>query len=84
MAAGAAVVGLMGGTSAAVQMPPPQLLKDDRLTFVTATEANPWQIRPVFQPSFRWDMLNLNVDSASAMGRPIEGFGACFNELGWT
>jgi glucosylceramidase len=31
-------------------------------------------------------MLNLNVDAKSmpAGNRPMEGFGACFNELGWT
>jgi glucosylceramidase len=76
----------MGSGNAVAQMPPPQPLKDDRLTFVTTTEQNPWQSGPVFNPSFRWDMLNLNVDptSVSQAGRPIEGFGACFNELGWT
>jgi len=86
VAAGVAITGLMGDRSAAAQMPSAQPLKDDRLTFVTTTEANPWQSSPVFKPSFRWDMLNLNVDPASAAqaGRPMEGFGACFNELGWT
>ena len=86
MAAGAAITGLMGGIPAPAQMPPLQILKDERLTFVTTTESNPWQKSSVFQPSFRWDMLNLNVDATSAIsaGRPMEGFGACFNELGWT
>ena len=86
VAAGVAITRAMGSGNAVAQMPPPQPLKDDRLTFVTTTEQNPWQSGPVFNPSFRWDMLNLNVDptSVSQAGRPIEGFGACFNELGWT
>jgi glucosylceramidase len=85
-AAGVAFAGLMGSKHAGAQMPRPQPLLDDRLTFVTTTEANPWQSASVFEPSFGWDMLNLNVDPASAVekSRPMEGFGACFNELGWT
>jgi glucosylceramidase len=40
----------------------------------------------VYEPAFNWDLLNLNLDPAKTQpgGRPIEGFGACFNELGWT
>ena len=85
-AAGAAVAGLLGGRQAGAQMPRPEPLKDDRLTFVSTTEANPWQSASVFKPSFDWDMLNLNLDPASAAekSRPMAGFGACFNELGWT
>lgn len=38
---------------------------------------------------FGWDLLNLNVDPAQTeearnAAQAIEGFGACFNELGWT
>ena len=86
VAAGAAVAGLMGGRSAGAQMPRPEALNDDRITFVTTTtEASPWQSAAVFKPSFGWDMLNLNVDATATQGgRPMEGFGACFNELGWT
>jgi glucosylceramidase len=83
VAAGAVVSGLVGSTAASAQMPRPAPLKDDRLTFVTTTEASPWHASPVFGATFGWDMLNLNV-AAAATGRPIEGFGACFNELGWT
>jgi len=85
-AAGAAVAGLLGGRQTGAQMPRPEPLKDDRLTFVSTTEANPWQSASVFKPSFGWDMLDLNLDPASAAekSRPVAGFGACFNELGWT
>jgi glucosylceramidase len=38
----------------------------------------------LLQPAFGWDVLNLNIDAARAIAPPIEGFGACFNELGWT
>ena len=88
-AAGAAITGQllgMGTNLASAQMPHPDPLHDDRLTFVTSTEASPWQTGSVLKPTFSWEMLNLNVDPATASKtrRPIEGFGACFNELGWT
>jgi len=86
ISAGVVAAGLMGGRRALAQMPRPEPLKDDRLSFVTTTEASPWQSSAVFKPSFGWDMLNLNIDAASTApaGKPMEGFGACFNELGWT
>jgi len=86
MAAGAALAGLMGGKTASGQMGRPEPLQDDRIQFVTTTEARAWQTGPVFKPSFGWDMLNLNVDAANVRQgyRPMDGFGACFNELGWT
>ena len=86
MAAGAAIAGLMGGRTAVGQMGRPEPLQDDRIQFVTTTEASAWQLGPVFKPSFGWDMLNLNVDAANVRQdyRPMEGLGGCFNELGWT
>lgn len=85
IAAGAAFTSITGARPSAAQMPRPEPLKDDRLTFVTTTEISPWQTGSVFAPSFGWDMLNLNIESASAQNSPpIQGFGACFNELGWT
>ena len=86
MGAGALVSGHMCNRATAAQLPSPELLKDDRITFVTTTEATAWQTAEVFKPSFAWDMLNLNVDPAHASpaGRKVEGFGGCFNELGWT
>jgi glucosylceramidase len=72
--------------NAPAQLPPPEPLNDDRLAFVTTTETSAWQSGKVFKPTFSWDMLNLNVNVAAPdqTSRPIEGFGACFNELGWT
>jgi glucosylceramidase len=88
-AAGVALAGLVRGPHANAQMPRLQPLNDGRLTFVTTTEAKPWQTTPVFKPSFNWTMLNLNLapqESAPGDGspQPMQGFGGCFNELGWT
>jgi len=67
-------------------MGPPSPLGDSRVQCVATTEADAWQNKTVFKPIFSWDTLNLNIDPARALSgsRPIEGFGACFNELGWT
>ncbi len=85
VAAGTVLAGLVGGRASG-QMPRPQPLKDERLTFITTTDASPWQAGAMFKPSFGWEVLNLNLDPARTAkdGRPMEGFGACFNELGWT
>ena len=85
-AAGAAVAGMIRPRAASAQLPPPEPLKDDRLRLVTTTEASPWQNGAVFKPTFGWDTLNLNVDPVRTLpaSRPMEGFGGCFNELGWT
>jgi glucosylceramidase len=88
-AAGVALGGLTGSRASALQLPPPEPLQDDRLTFVTTTEASPWQKGGIFKPAFGWDFLNLNLDpeqlaQAGRTSQLIEGFGACFNELGWT
>jgi glucosylceramidase len=85
MAAGAAAAGVFP-RGVAAQMPAAQPLNDERVKFVTTTEASPWQNGTALKPTFNWSMLNLNVEAASAPAgsRPMEGFGACFNELGWT
>lgn len=82
LATGAAVTGAV--PSAMAQMPAPEPLKDDRISMVTTTEASAWQKGKVLKPTFQWEMLNLNLDSSKTLGRPMEGFGGCFNELGWT
>src|SRR5690242_11491585 len=71
-------------TRAFAQMGPPSPLGDSRVQCVATTETDAWQSKPVFKPFFSWDTLNLNIDPARALSgsRPIEGFGACFNELG--
>lgn len=86
IAAGTALAPVLRGKTAEAQMPRPAALKDDRLTFVTTTESSPWQTGSVFQSTFQWDMLNLNIDLSRTLpgAKPMQGFGGCFNELGWT
>jgi glucosylceramidase len=89
MAAGLGLARLMCRTAAGAQLPAPELLRDDRLTFITTTQASAWQKGSVFKPTFSWEMLDLNVDPSQATPagittEPMQGFGACFNELGWT
>jgi glucosylceramidase len=50
---------------------------------VTTTKDAAWQAQALAKPGWRWDALNLNVDLA-ATAQTMEGFGGCFNELGWT
>jgi len=84
----AAGVAAVAGTPLKVfaQFGPPTLLDDSRVRMVATTEAEPWLSKRVYSPSFSWDTLNLNVDPAQVRpgSKPIQGFGACFNELGWT
>ena len=77
-----AVAGLGSRLAMGQRMPQPRPLEDDGVGLVVTTEATAWQKGVVYQPAFGWDLLNLNV--GAAMGRPMEGFGGCFNELGWT
>ena len=82
------------GVAAAVFLPnralaqfgPPTVLDDTRVRMVATTEAEPWLSKRVYKPAFTWDTLNLNLDPTQLRpgAKPIEGFGACFNELGWT
>ena len=65
----------MGAQAAAV--------RDDEAGCVTTTAEAPWQVQALAKPGWRWDALNLNVD-VSATAQTMEGFGGCFNELGWT
>ena len=57
----AAVAELVRCRSAAAQLPKPQPLNDSNVTFVTTTEAKPWQTATVFKPTFNWTILNLNL-----------------------
>lgn len=56
---------------------------DRAATWTTTTETAPWQQRPLRAPGWRWDTLDVAVDTNST-GPVMKGFGACFNELGWT
>jgi glucosylceramidase len=53
---------------AAAQLPAPEPLTDDRLTFITTTEASAWQQGSIFKPSFAWETLNLNIDAGAGSG----------------
>ncbi len=55
---------------------------EDEVRCVTTTAEKPWQTQELAKPGWRWDALNLNVD-LSATAQTIDGFGGCFNELGW-
>ena len=81
-----AVSGLSLSGHAVAQFGPPTVLDDTRVRLTATTESEPWLNKRVFQPRFGWDTLNLNIDPAQARpeSRPMQGFGACFNELGWT
>src|SRR5580692_5900802 len=83
---GCAAAGLGFARRAFAQMGPPSPLEDSRVRLVATTEAEPWKNKTVFKPIFGWDTLNLNIDPVQMRtgSRPIEGFGACFNELGWS
>jgi glucosylceramidase len=85
-AGGATAASLSQGRMALAQLPKPQPLHDPDITFVSTTEKLPWQEAPVFNPTFNWTMLNLNLSAEKRNSKeaPIQGFGACFNELGWT
>jgi len=73
-------------TRALGQFGPPELLDDVRVRLVTSSEAESWQSKRVYKPMFGWEVLNLNIDPTQVRpeSRSIQGFGACFNELGWT
>jgi glucosylceramidase len=86
MAAGTAFASATSSRTFAAQLPAPEPLQDSRIEFVVTTEARAWQKSIVFKPAFSWELLNLNVDPAHPIETtpPMQGFGGCFNELGWT
>ena len=84
LGAGATIASLLNGRKSYAQFPNPQPLLDERITLVTTTENKPWQDAPVFNPTFNFTLLNLNLGSPAPDATPMQGFGACFNELGWT
>ena len=85
VATGAAIGSTTRGLALAAQLPAPEPLQDDRLTFITTTEASAWQPGSLFKPSFAWETLNLNVSAVDTeSSQVIEGFGGCFSERGWT
>lgn len=83
-AGGATITSLLNGRKAMAQLPKPQPLNDPAISLVTTTESQPWQKGSIFSPAFDWTILNLNLGDASPQGAAMQGFGACFSELGWT
>ena len=59
------------------------LAAPDSALWISTTQASPWQIRSLRPPGFYWDTVNLDVFTEDRF-QTIEGFGCCFNELGWT
>ena len=77
------------GRTALAQLPAPEPLEDRSITFISTTESQPWTKGSLLKPTFSWEMLNLNVNPGHAGAEAVkfpamEGFGGCFNELGWT
>src|SRR4051794_26898460 len=53
------------------------------VTWISTTETAAWKVQPLRKPGWQWDTLSVQIDAAS-QNPEMEGFGACFNELGWT
>ena len=78
--AGAALAA--AGTPSVVRAQAPSVSAGEA-SCISTTAATPWQTQALAKPGWRWDALNLNVDMA-ATAQTMDGFGGCFNELGWT
>ena len=63
--AGSSLPALASNSALAQQLPPPVPLQDDRVTFISTTEAAAWQTGALFKPTFEWDILDLAVSPAS-------------------
>jgi glucosylceramidase len=50
--------------------------------WISTTEKLPWQKREIAPPGWRWDTLDVVVESGKT-AQTVNGFGGCFNELGW-
>jgi len=77
-AGGAAVSSFAPGTCAFAQNSAPLTA-----TWISTTEKTPWQTQKIASPGWRWDTLDV-VLKTDAVAQTIDGFGGCFNELGWT
>jgi glucosylceramidase len=74
-------------TKAWAQSSSPATVEDGRVTFLTTTEAAPWQPGAILKAGSGGTTLDLALEPDAQFGetaRTIQGFGACFNELGWT
>lgn len=82
LAGGAAASTLLPSSLLSAAAQPPSATA----TWISTTAMSPWQQQPLRPAGWRWDTLDAWVDlsSANTASPAIEGFGACFNELGWT
>ncbi len=76
-------------TTAAASLPatihaqqPIQQHSGQGVQWITTTEAKPWQTGSPHPYAFQWDALDVRLLPEPA-GPAVQGFGACFNELGW-
>lgn len=56
---------------------------DAATIWISTTRTAPWQTKPMRAVGYLRDMLDVEVQPAKP-AQMIDGFGACFNELGWT
>ncbi len=54
------------------------------VTWISTTATSRWQPRPLRGAEWHCDTLDVRVATEPVEGPAIAGFGACFNELGWT
>ena len=52
------------------------------ITWVSTTRETPWQTQPIKPMGWQWNTLDAEVLSTRP-AQTMQGFGACFNELGW-
>lgn len=62
---------------------PNAAIPNPTVTFVSTTENSHWEALPLRGSGWNWDGLDVQVYLESRQPE-IAGFGACFNELGWT
>jgi glucosylceramidase len=69
------------------QSPSSATADDERATFITTTEAAPWQRTSILKSAAGGTTLDVAIEPdfrPARDARTIQGFGGCFNELGWT
>ena len=54
-----------------------------KFEITTTTESNPWSVTSIESNVSNSDATDIIIESTDTL-QEIEGFGACFNELGWT
>lgn len=73
-------------TNAWAQSPSRSASADERADFVVTTKADPWQPGTILKAGGGGTTLDLSIEldgRPTVATRAIQGFGACFNELGW-